>query len=190
VTGGLKPIPILELGLFHQFSRKRIAICGSRSNMDVQRTPNSQAADATFSKNEDIEALRAIAVLLAVSCHLGDLFKPPGTHHSLFRLTDFWGGVDIFFCVSSPDGDEDFQPRLSRWAATNAATVDPAKNLSAVSVCDRDRSSQDFHGCSNATRPDDFDTMSDIDRLSLLFGQNESFAAARRDGEANDCAFR
>jgi peptidoglycan/LPS O-acetylase OafA/YrhL len=58
------------------------------------------AADATFSKNEDIEALRAIAVLLAVSCHLGDLFNPPGTHHSLFRFTDFWGGVDIFFCVS------------------------------------------------------------------------------------------
>jgi peptidoglycan/LPS O-acetylase OafA/YrhL len=31
---------------------------------------------------------------------LGDLFNPPGTHHSLFRFTDFWGGVDIFFCVS------------------------------------------------------------------------------------------
>jgi len=51
-------------------------------------------------KNEDIEALRAIAVGLVLLCHSGELFKTPGTHYSLFRFLDFWGGVDIFFCVS------------------------------------------------------------------------------------------
>jgi len=61
---------------------------------------NSSQSDDPGSKNADIEALRAIAVGLVVMCHLGELFRTPGVHHSPFRFTDFWGGVDIFFCVS------------------------------------------------------------------------------------------
>lgn len=52
------------------------------------------------SKNEDIEALRAIAVALVVLCHAGELFRPPGALNALLRYVDYWGGVDIFFCVS------------------------------------------------------------------------------------------
>jgi peptidoglycan/LPS O-acetylase OafA/YrhL len=37
---------------------------------------------------------------LVVLCHLGQLLKSPGTLNSLLRFTDYWGGVDIFFCVS------------------------------------------------------------------------------------------
>jgi peptidoglycan/LPS O-acetylase OafA/YrhL len=52
------------------------------------------------SKNEDIEALRAIAVALVVLCHAGELFRPPGILNALLHYVDYWGGVDIFFCVS------------------------------------------------------------------------------------------
>jgi peptidoglycan/LPS O-acetylase OafA/YrhL len=61
---------------------------------------NLSIAGSSSAKNEDIEALRAIAVGLVVLCHLGQLLKAPGTLHSLLRYTDYWGGVDIFFCVS------------------------------------------------------------------------------------------
>src|SRR5437868_12141980 len=66
-----------------------------------QASPPTAGNPAVASaKNEDIEALRAIAVGLVVMCHLGELFRAPGVHHSPFRFLDFWGGVDIFFCVS------------------------------------------------------------------------------------------
>jgi peptidoglycan/LPS O-acetylase OafA/YrhL len=51
------------------------------------------------SKNTDIEALRAIAVALVMMCHLNVLLQL-SADNPLLRFTDFWGGVDIFFCVS------------------------------------------------------------------------------------------
>ena len=64
--------------------------------------PGAGTAQSSSVKNEDIEALRAIAVGLVLLCHLGELLKSHahGTVNSLLRFTDYWGGVDIFFCVS------------------------------------------------------------------------------------------
>jgi peptidoglycan/LPS O-acetylase OafA/YrhL len=63
-------------------------------------TPTSQITHFSSAKNEDVEALRAIAVGLVLMCHLGELLKSHGTLSSLLRFTDYWGGVDFFFCVS------------------------------------------------------------------------------------------
>ena len=60
--------------------------------------PNSTQSASV--KNEDIEALRAIAVGLVLICHLGELLKSRETINSLLRFNGYWGGVDIFFCVS------------------------------------------------------------------------------------------
>jgi peptidoglycan/LPS O-acetylase OafA/YrhL len=62
--------------------------------------PKSRVTHPSPGKNQDIEALRAIAIGLVLICHLGELLKPRGTLSPLFRFTDYWGGVDIFFCVS------------------------------------------------------------------------------------------
>jgi peptidoglycan/LPS O-acetylase OafA/YrhL len=50
------------------------------------------------SKNIEIEALRGIAVIIAVISHLGSLL----VWNDYFGKTSlaFWGGVDIFFCIS------------------------------------------------------------------------------------------
>ncbi|CAM3477795.1 acyltransferase family protein [Burkholderia ubonensis] len=52
-------------------------------------------------KNAEIEILRAVAVLLTLVNHLPQLFK--WNPHPLGHLEDyvtFWGGVDLFFCIS------------------------------------------------------------------------------------------
>lgn len=51
-------------------------------------------------KNYDIEVLRAIAIVFVVIHHLGYLFPWDGAWRLLFAVTTFWGGVDLFFCVS------------------------------------------------------------------------------------------
>jgi peptidoglycan/LPS O-acetylase OafA/YrhL len=51
-------------------------------------------------KNSDIEVLRAVAVLFVVVHHLGFLFVWDGAWQKLFAVTTFWGGVDLFFCIS------------------------------------------------------------------------------------------
>ncbi|WP_123435233.1 acyltransferase [Pseudomonas brassicacearum] len=50
------------------------------------------------SKNEEIEALRGMAVAIAVISHLGNLLF----WNDFFGKTTlaFWGGVDVFFCIS------------------------------------------------------------------------------------------
>ncbi|QGZ54849.1 acyltransferase family protein [Paraburkholderia acidiphila] len=52
-------------------------------------------------KNIDIECLRAVAILLTALQHLNVLFR--WSPHPLGRIEDylhFWGGVDLFFCIS------------------------------------------------------------------------------------------
>ena len=51
-------------------------------------------------KNQDIEALRAVAVIFTVLCHLIDLVTWKGDWTALFPKINYWGGVDLFFCIS------------------------------------------------------------------------------------------
>lgn len=52
-------------------------------------------------KNREIELLRAVAILLTLTQHLGYLFVPSKElWHAINRNPPFWGGVDLFFCVS------------------------------------------------------------------------------------------
>lgn len=63
-------------------------------------TMRTHVSAGSSGKNADIEVLRAVAVGFTVLCHLGELLKWNGDPHSLVWIPDFWGGVDIFFCVS------------------------------------------------------------------------------------------
>lgn len=50
---------------------------------------------------EDIEMLRAIAILMTLAAHYpGSVAWPTPWFSKLTLLFSFWGGVDIFFCVS------------------------------------------------------------------------------------------
>lgn len=52
-------------------------------------------------KNREIELLRAVAILLTLTQHLGYLFVPSkALWQAINRNPPFWGGVDLFFCVS------------------------------------------------------------------------------------------
>lgn len=51
-------------------------------------------------KNYDIEILRGVAVLFVVVHHVPELFIWDGRWRALFAVTTFWGGVDLFFCIS------------------------------------------------------------------------------------------
>lgn len=50
-------------------------------------------------KNNDIEVLRAVAVIFTVLCHLGEM-RWTGDWTAILPKLDFWGGVDLFFCIS------------------------------------------------------------------------------------------
>jgi peptidoglycan/LPS O-acetylase OafA/YrhL len=52
------------------------------------------------SKNGDIEVLRAIAIIFTLVCHLNHLFPGPDARSDLLARFNFWGGVDLFFCIS------------------------------------------------------------------------------------------
>ena len=51
-------------------------------------------------RNDDIEVLRAVAVLLTLACHFGNLLHWDGTWSHALRGLQLWGGVDLFFCIS------------------------------------------------------------------------------------------
>ncbi|MFL6623397.1 MAG: acyltransferase family protein [Sulfurifustaceae bacterium] len=51
-------------------------------------------------KNYDIELLRGVAVLFVAIHHVRELFTWDGRWQALFLVTTFWGGVDLFFCIS------------------------------------------------------------------------------------------
>ncbi len=61
--------------------------------------PASRAIEPR-SKNGDIEVLRAVAILFVLICHLNHLFPGADAHSGLLARFQFWGGVDLFFCIS------------------------------------------------------------------------------------------
>ena len=71
--------------------------------MRTQNTAaNSYVAGGRTSRlNEDIEALRAVAVAFVIVAHLpSELVRWPGPAHRLLAPLTFWGGVDLFFAIS------------------------------------------------------------------------------------------
>jgi peptidoglycan/LPS O-acetylase OafA/YrhL len=67
--------------------------------------PATPAIPATLamddrSKNGDIEMLRAFAILFTLICHLNALFHGRDARSDLLARLTFWGGVDLFFCIS------------------------------------------------------------------------------------------
>jgi peptidoglycan/LPS O-acetylase OafA/YrhL len=53
-------------------------------------------------KNQEIEVLRAVAILFVLLQHLCILLFPPGSIRNFISVAPFplWGGVDLFFCIS------------------------------------------------------------------------------------------
>ncbi len=52
-------------------------------------------------KNQSIESLRALAIGMTIFHHLWVLFVwGDSRYKALFEYTTFWGGVDLFFCIS------------------------------------------------------------------------------------------
>ncbi|MCS3396419.1 acyltransferase family protein [Burkholderia thailandensis] len=61
----------------------------------------TQTASSSHSKNLDVEVLRAIAILGTMASHLDILFFWGSSRIDAFQRTFFfWGGVDLFFCIS------------------------------------------------------------------------------------------
>lgn len=58
------------------------------------------AGRASHSKNADIEVLRAIAILFTMVCHFNHLFPGLEARDNLLPKLGFWGGVDLFLCIS------------------------------------------------------------------------------------------
>ncbi|MBV8855258.1 MAG: hypothetical protein JOY91_17740, partial [Sinobacteraceae bacterium] len=57
-------------------------------------------ADHHRARNDDIEALRAVAVLFTLACHINTLLAWKGGAAETLQHWGFWGGVDLFFCIS------------------------------------------------------------------------------------------
>lgn len=51
-------------------------------------------------KNQDIQVLRGLAIILVVLQHYRNRLPTPAWYHGMFDHVAFWGGVDIFFAVS------------------------------------------------------------------------------------------
>ena len=62
--------------------------------------PNANPATLDHSKNGDIEVLRALAILFTMLCHVNRLAPVLKGHDFLMTRFGFWGGVDLFFCIS------------------------------------------------------------------------------------------
>jgi peptidoglycan/LPS O-acetylase OafA/YrhL len=60
----------------------------------------SEPAAIAHGRNDDIEVLRAAAVLLTLICHINTLLSWRGPHIQSLEYLSFWGGVDLFFCIS------------------------------------------------------------------------------------------
>jgi peptidoglycan/LPS O-acetylase OafA/YrhL len=60
------------------------------------RSANGALED--HAKNTDIEVLRAAAIIFTLFCHLRHLL--PAEDSGLMPALDYWGGVDLFFCIS------------------------------------------------------------------------------------------
>ena len=53
-----------------------------------------------MTKNNDIQCLRALAIILVIAQHYRNRLPTPEWYALLFRHFGFWSGVDIFFAVS------------------------------------------------------------------------------------------
>lgn len=53
-----------------------------------------------MNKNQDIQVLRGIAIILVVLQHYRNRLPTPDWYHGMFDHVAFWGGVDIFFAIS------------------------------------------------------------------------------------------
>jgi len=51
-------------------------------------------------KNGDIQVLRGIAIIFVLLQHYRNRLPTPEFYHGMFTHFAFWGGVDIFFCIS------------------------------------------------------------------------------------------
>lgn len=58
------------------------------------------AEHARLKKNTDIEALRALAILLVIAAHISALLSPDSLYRTVLAYFRFGYGVDIFFCIS------------------------------------------------------------------------------------------
>jgi len=52
------------------------------------------------SKNQDIQVLRSVAILLVVMQHYRNRLPTPSAYGKMFDHVQFWPGVDIFFAIS------------------------------------------------------------------------------------------
>jgi peptidoglycan/LPS O-acetylase OafA/YrhL len=57
------------------------------------------SADAV-DKNQDIEVLRAVAIIFTICAHLMHLVRWDGAWRTIAPWIKYWGGVDLFFCIS------------------------------------------------------------------------------------------
>ncbi len=55
---------------------------------------------AIINKNGDIEALRALAIILVILAHIAIILSPTSTYWIILENFRFGYGVDLFFCVS------------------------------------------------------------------------------------------
>lgn len=53
-----------------------------------------------MSKNEDIQVLRAIAIVMVVLQHYRGRLPTPDWYQEMFHHVSFWAGVDVFFAIS------------------------------------------------------------------------------------------
>jgi len=76
-------------------SRASVSKITPSSRLDLQDSSN-----LVKGKNQDIQILRAIAILLVVAQHYRGRLPAPAIYSALFNHVQFWPGVDIFFAIS------------------------------------------------------------------------------------------
>ncbi|HGA2317527.1 TPA: acyltransferase family protein [Pseudomonas putida] len=59
-----------------------------------------QTPHKKIKKNNDIEALRTLAIILVILAHVSALLSPDSAYRAMLAYVRFGYGVDIFFCIS------------------------------------------------------------------------------------------
>lgn len=62
--------------------------------------PPLWGARAVNRKNEDIQVLRAVAIVMVVLQHYRSRLPTPDWYQGMFEHVSFWAGVDVFFAIS------------------------------------------------------------------------------------------
>jgi len=72
-------------------------------------------------KNEDIQVVRAVAIVMVVLQHYRGRLPTPGWYQGMFEHVSFWAGVDVFFAISGyliyQTFSRDMQRVDGKWAA-------------------------------------------------------------------------